>query len=67
MKLKVIVHKEKSGGYWAEVPSLPGCVTQGETLDELRANVREAIAGWLAVDKPKRPAKRGTRVIEIAV
>ncbi len=50
MTLKAIIHKAEEGGYWAEVPSLPGCVTQGETLGELRANLREAIDLWLSVD-----------------
>jgi predicted RNase H-like HicB family nuclease len=50
MKLKAIVHKAEEGGYWAEVPAVPGCVTQGETLAELRANLREAIEGCLSVD-----------------
>jgi predicted RNase H-like HicB family nuclease len=43
MKLKVIIHKSEEGGYWAEVPALPGCVTQGETLQEIETNIREAI------------------------
>lgn len=47
MTIKAIVHKAEEGGYWAEVPALPGCVTQAETMDELRANLREAIEGWL--------------------
>ena len=37
------------GGYSASIPALPGCHTQGETLDEVRANLREAAEGWLAV------------------
>src|SRR5947209_8776392 len=41
--LKVLIHRAEEGGLWAEVPSLPGCVSQGETIDELRGNVREAI------------------------
>ena len=45
MTIKAIVHEE-DGGYWAEVPSLPGCFTQGDTLDELVANLWEAIEGW---------------------
>jgi predicted RNase H-like HicB family nuclease len=44
----VIVHEAEEGGYWAEVPALPGCHTQGETLDELRDNVVEAIQICLA-------------------
>jgi len=37
------------GGYSASIPALPGCHTQGENLDEVRANLREAAEGWLAV------------------
>lgn len=47
MKLKVIVHEAEEGGYWAEVPSIPGCATQGETFDELLANISEAVEGCL--------------------
>jgi len=47
MKIKVIVHEAEEGGLWAEVPSLPGCATQGETYDELMTNLREAIEGCL--------------------
>ena len=47
MTIKAIIHEAEEGGYWAEVPALPGCVTQGETMDEIRANLREAIEGWL--------------------
>ena len=67
MKLKVVVHKAEEGGYWAEVPAIPGCATQGDTLEELRKNVREAIEGCLAVQvqKPKKMSK--DRVIEIAI
>ena len=47
MKVKVIVHKAEEGGYGAEVLSLPGCFTQGETLEELKQNLYEAVEGWL--------------------
>lgn len=47
---KAVVHVEAEGGYWAEVPDLPGCFTQGDTLDELYHNLREAIA--LHLDTP---------------
>jgi predicted RNase H-like HicB family nuclease len=50
MNIKAIVHEEDEGGYWAEVPAIPGCATQGETMDELLANLREAIEGCLSVD-----------------
>lgn len=41
----ILVHKCEEGetGYWAEVTEMPGCVSQGETLDELRANIQEAM------------------------
>jgi predicted RNase H-like HicB family nuclease len=48
MKLKVIIHKAEEGGLWAEVPALPGCVTQAETREELLLNIYEAIEGCLA-------------------
>ncbi len=58
MKLKVIIHKAAEGGYWAEVPAIPGCATQGETLKELRKNISEAIAGCRAVDDQQRKCSR---------
>ena len=49
MKLKVIVHEAEEGEYWAEVPALPGCATQGRTFDKLLGNVHEAVEGCLSV------------------
>jgi predicted RNase H-like HicB family nuclease len=50
VNLSAIVRAEPdAGGYSASIPALPGCHTQGETLEELRANLREAAEGWLAV------------------
>lgn len=51
MKFDVILHKEDNG-YWAEVPALKGCFTQGETVEEVRENIKEAIIAWLSVDLP---------------
>jgi predicted RNase H-like HicB family nuclease len=45
----VVIHEDPEGGFWAEVPALPGCYSQGETVDELKHNIREAIAGVLEV------------------
>lgn len=67
MKFKAIVHKAEEGGYWAEVPAIPGCVTQGETLAELRANLREAIEGCLSVDVARLATARTDRLLEVAV
>jgi len=47
MKVKVIFYPEKEGGYSASIPALPGCHSQGETLEEALANIREAAEGWL--------------------
>ena len=47
--LKAYVHPAVEGGYWAEVPALPGCLTQGETLDEVVENLNDAIQSWLSV------------------
>jgi predicted RNase H-like HicB family nuclease len=47
MTLKVIIHDAEEGGYWAEVPALPGCFTQGDTMPEIEVNLHEAIEGWL--------------------
>ncbi|MDE2489329.1 MAG: type II toxin-antitoxin system HicB family antitoxin [Elusimicrobia bacterium] len=49
MKLRVVIEKDESGWFVAEVPALPGCVSQGRTEKEAEANVKEAVAGWLAV------------------
>ena len=49
MKLKVLIDADADGGYWAKVPALPGCVTEADTREELMANLREAIEGWLEV------------------
>ena len=49
MKFKVVVHPEPDGGFWGEVPALPGCYSQGETVAELMDNLREAASGYLEV------------------
>lgn len=67
MKIKVIIHDAEEGGYWAEVPSIPGCATQGETFEELLQNLYEAIEGCLNVDVDPSQSTPGQRVLEIAV
>lgn len=49
MKLQALIHPAEEGGFWAEVPALPGCVFEGETWNETLANIREAAEGWLEV------------------
>jgi predicted RNase H-like HicB family nuclease len=66
MTLKAIVHKADEGGFWAEVPSLPGCVTQAESMEELRINLHEAIEGWLLAAEPGESVPQGA-LLEVAV
>jgi predicted RNase H-like HicB family nuclease len=65
--LKVLIHSAEEGGYWAEVPALPGCVSQGETVNELRSNIREAIEGWLMAEDAGAETTAADQVIEVAV
>ena len=51
MKIKAIVHDAEEGGFWAEVPAIPGCATQGDTMDELLRNLHEAIEGCLSMER----------------
>ena len=67
MKLKVVVHQAEEGGYWAEVPSIPGCATQGESFEELLTNLYEAIEGCLSVEVCDVSDSEKAKVIEIAV
>lgn len=67
MKLKVIVHEAEEGGYWAEVPAIPGCATQGDDFDELMKNLREAVEGCLSVDVEDIPVSGRDRILEVAV
>jgi predicted RNase H-like HicB family nuclease len=67
MTLKAIIHKAEEGGYWAEVPALPGCLTQGETLAELKANLREAIELWLSVGDDVTESGASDEVLEMTV
>ncbi len=67
MKLKAIIHKADEGGFWAEVPALPGCVTQGDTMEELQTNLHEAIEGWLSVDAEQEAKLPDDQIIEVAV
>jgi len=67
MKLKVVVHEAEEGGYWAEVPSIPGCATQGDSFDELLSNIYEAVEGCLSVDVQDITVSEKDKVMEIAV
>ena len=62
MKFNVVLHKEENG-YWAEVPALKGCFSQGDTIEEIIKNITEAITAWFEVDIPED----GDEIISIAL
>ncbi len=55
MKIKAVIHPAEEGGYWAEVPALPGCITEGDTMESVLANLKDAIEGWLEVANSSHP------------
>ena len=65
MKIRVVVHPAEEGGFWAEVPALPGCVSEGETREETLANIREAVAGWLDVAEARAEPDTDAQLVEI--
>ena len=67
MKIQAIVHKAEEGGFWGEVPTIPGCATQGETMEELRLNLLEAIEGCLSVPVEVPVTQADDQVIELAL
>jgi predicted RNase H-like HicB family nuclease len=77
MTITAVIHEAEEGGFWAEVPGLPGCMTQGDTLEEVKVALEEAVAGWLeasgdmAREKAAEDGTRGThpraRLLELAI
>ncbi len=67
MKVKVIIHEAEEGGFWAEVPAIPGCMTQGESIKELIENLYDAVEGCLSIDMAHIPLTKSDTVMEIAV
>jgi predicted RNase H-like HicB family nuclease len=67
MKIKAVVHEAEEGGYWAEVPAIPGCATQGDTFDELLRNLQEAVEACLSVEVEPAEETGRDQIIEIAV
>jgi len=64
----VVIHEDAGGGFWAEVPALPGCYSQGESVPELMANVREAITGVLEVMREQgAQPEANIRILDVAV
>ncbi|NLD91057.1 MAG: type II toxin-antitoxin system HicB family antitoxin [Fibrobacter sp.] len=67
MKIKIVVHEAEEGGFWAEVPAIPGCCTQGETFEELLMNLYEAVEAALSVDIDTIETSEHDRVLEVAI
>ncbi|OCR00810.1 hypothetical protein BCD67_24075 [Oscillatoriales cyanobacterium USR001] len=67
MKIRAIVHPAAEGGYWAEVPALPGCITEGETIEEVMINLKDAIVGWLEVANSREAISSTDKIVEIAI
>jgi predicted RNase H-like HicB family nuclease len=67
VKVKVVVHEAEEGGFWAEVPAIPGCATQGDTFQELLKNLYEAVEGCLSVDVASAKKAENDQIVEIVV
>ncbi len=67
MKLEVIIEKGESGYYVAEVPALPGCISQGKTIEETKANIKEAIIGWIEVMNDRARQHKAMRHVAVLV
>ena len=62
MKIHVVIERDEAGYFVAEVPALPGCLSQGKTQEEALENIKEAIEGWMEVMEAKHPFKRADAV-----
>ena len=67
MKVQVVLEPSEDGGYTAVVPSLPGCISEGETRDEALANIKEAIELYLEPVEDDLSSIPGAEVTEIAI
>ena len=65
MKIKIVVHEAEEGGFWAEVPAIPGCATEGDTMAELLANLRDAIEGCLSIEVAPPEPGGVERILEL--
>jgi predicted RNase H-like HicB family nuclease len=67
MQIKVAIHPAEEGGFWAEVPALPGCITEGDTMEEVLANLQDAIEGWLEVASNSYIASPNSQIVEVTL
>lgn len=66
MKIHAIIEQDKDGYFVAEIPALPGCLSQGKTFEEAVANIKEAVEGWLEVMESKQTLDP-SHLVEVAV
>jgi predicted RNase H-like HicB family nuclease len=67
MQIKVAIHPAEEGGFWAEVPALPGCITEGDTMEEVLANLQDAIEGWLEVASNSYIPSPNSQIVEVTL
>ena len=62
-EVTAVIHEGEpdEGGYWAEIPAMPGCVSEGDTLAEMKANIREAAEGWLEATRDRKEEEKPSR------
>jgi len=65
MRLKIIVHETEKSGLWAEVPSLPGCISRGNNYQELMTNLYSAVERTLSLDKKGRKLSNKSKIMEV--
>lgn len=67
MKFKVVLEENEEGGYTIFVPSLPGCISEGDTRDEALQNIKEAIELYLESDVEKIPTGKNIQILEVTI
>ncbi len=67
MRIKVIIHQAEEGGYWAEIPAIPGCFTQGDSWEELIENIYEAVEACLSVEVEKIKIDPSDKILDFVV
>jgi len=67
MKIKVIIHQAEEGGYWAEIPAIPGCFTQGDSWEELIENIYEAVEACLSGEVEKIKIDPSDKILDFVI
>lgn len=67
MNFKVIIHNAEEGGFWAEVPALKGCISEGDSYEEVINNIKEAIDGWLESQNKITLIDNNSKIVEVSI